>query len=1310
MGAIVDRVHFSFRPDGSRFTAGDATRTVVADARGIDITPIHPRADREPSRSVRVELRAVVRGDRDVELSRAPRARVAPDGHLAIDRGEVVEHFHHRAEGVEQSWAFAREPAGDGSLRVTVDVRGAAHVADTPSGIHFADASSGLGLRYGHGLWVDASGQETRIPARWRGDRIELVVPSDVVGAATYPAVLDPVISPEVGLDTPVLSPTSGTKTDPAIASNGSGYLVVWTETRADTPAVFATRVDASGTVLDPHGILVSGSTSSQAMPAVASDGTDYFVVWQHANADFDVYGARVTSAGAVLDPSGIAVHRTSSQDYWPSVAWNGSHYLVVWQRAAFADNNVLGIRVSRDGALLGSAFSISSATGVQSEPRVASNGTDFLVVWRDGRTSGEGDVYGARVSASGTVFDASGIALSTAAGAQLEVSVASNGTGYLVVWSDGRAGGFHYDVYATRVSAAGGVSDPGGIAISAGSAAERRPNVARAGSDYFVVWSDERAGGGTSVYGARVTSVGVVRDPGGLAISTRGATPTVATNGTALYVTWLASRPPPEALAANELYGTAVTLAGAPADPSGTRLGGAANAQRTPSVAYDGTSWLVAWADARGASWAVWGARVDPSGAVLDPSGIAISSGTVERRSPRVASDGEGWLVVWEEESSADASDVRGTRVTASGAVSNPSGIAISTASGAQTDPSAACDPARCLVVWTDARTSGGRDVYGTFVGASGAVSHPSGLGIATGGHAEHSPRAAFGASGYLVVYEDQRTSQADVYATFVSTAGAISDPSGFPIATRTEYENAPAVAASATSYFVVWSYGLADVHIRGTVVTSSGVSGPTPITIHAEAGSRGAPEVASDRSDYFVVWRDYRGGSRADVYGARIVGTSVRDASGLALATSPFSEQSAEIAAGPPGRFLLVYDRFVAEVPERTRRIRARLIDDRTPLGSVCGSSGDCASGHCVDGVCCDDACGGGATDCLACSVATGAPGNGACAALTGTACDDTNACTISDRCAAGSCGGANACDAATTCAPGPGATYACSACPAGTYSADGTGATACTEWTTCAPGTHVASAGSATRDRTCVACAGGYSSTTNAPSCTPWTDCVPGERESSAGTPTSDRVCVPCSSGWTSAPNAATCVAWTDCAAGQYVAAMATVASDRVCAACPAGTYSTSVNAPSCAACTACPPGAHETSACTATRDRVCEPEAPLDGALASDAGTLPIDAAPPEIDAGRTLDGGSPEAPGDAGCACRAARSGGNAGLAFVGMAIVLVAVRRRRRRRGADDPSGTPSEGAASRCASSAVALRDAERVCRRRPVSGTLGR
>ena len=82
-----------------------------------------------------------------------------------------------------------------------------------------------------------------------------------------------------------------------------------------DRPAadIYCARVAAgSGRMLDPAGIRICAAADLQEWPAVAFDGSNFLVVWQDLRngGDYDVYGARVSEAGELLDPGGFAVVR----------------------------------------------------------------------------------------------------------------------------------------------------------------------------------------------------------------------------------------------------------------------------------------------------------------------------------------------------------------------------------------------------------------------------------------------------------------------------------------------------------------------------------------------------------------------------------------------------------------------------------------------------------------------------------------------------------------------------------------------------------------------------------------------------------------------------------------------------------------------------------------------------------------------------------------------------------------------------------------------------------------------------------------
>ena len=256
LGAVMRQVHFAFRPEGSQLTGGDATFEVAVDPTGAwTIAPRHfpdgrpagskpsvdpdrvPPADLVPPRHERSVLGAplalgparIHTGGRALGFPGSP--AVEKDGHLARWGAKVVEHLRNTEKGVEQSWEFAEAP-GSGELVIEVPVSGLQLTGETDSGLHFQDAATGLGICYGNATWIDAAGTKTAVRVKHVGNAVRLQVPGDLVKRSRYPAMLDPTVGPEFGMDNPVSGPESGSAYSPRIAFGGGQYLVVWQDYR----------------------------------------------------------------------------------------------------------------------------------------------------------------------------------------------------------------------------------------------------------------------------------------------------------------------------------------------------------------------------------------------------------------------------------------------------------------------------------------------------------------------------------------------------------------------------------------------------------------------------------------------------------------------------------------------------------------------------------------------------------------------------------------------------------------------------------------------------------------------------------------------------------------------------------------------------------------------------------------------------------------------------------------------------------------------------------------------------------------------
>jgi len=112
-----------------------------------------------------------------------------------------------------------------------------------------------------------------------------------------------------------------------------------------------------------------------------------------------DVFGARVTGNGTVLDPSGVAVSISSGNQAVPAVAAAAGQALVVWSdtRSGATAADIYGTRIDVEGEVLDTnGFPICTASLVQTNPAIASDGHRYLAAWADGRAGAAArfDIY----------------------------------------------------------------------------------------------------------------------------------------------------------------------------------------------------------------------------------------------------------------------------------------------------------------------------------------------------------------------------------------------------------------------------------------------------------------------------------------------------------------------------------------------------------------------------------------------------------------------------------------------------------------------------------------------------------------------------------------------------------------------------------------------------------------------------------------------------------------------------------------------------------------------------------------------------
>src|SRR5262249_43099654 len=134
-----------------------------------------------------------------------------------------------------------------------------------------------------------------------------------------------------------------------------------------------------------------------------------------------------------------------------------------------------------------------STATGNQTAPRLAYNGTTFLVVWADHRGSSS-DVYGSRVHASGAPLAPAGTAIASQAGvSETAPAVSAIGAYFVVGGQQGPTG--LIDIWARRVDSSGTPLFAGGHVVENARKDQTAPavGVVAGGQSYVVAFADTR-------------------------------------------------------------------------------------------------------------------------------------------------------------------------------------------------------------------------------------------------------------------------------------------------------------------------------------------------------------------------------------------------------------------------------------------------------------------------------------------------------------------------------------------------------------------------------------------------------------------------------------------------------------------------------------------------------------------------------------------------------------------------------------------------------------------------------------------------
>ena len=375
---------------------------------------------------------------------------------------------------------------------------------------------------------------------------------------------------------------------------------------------VLVAKYDSAGNC---QWVATAGGTGDDAAIRLALDssGNCYVAGWFQSTALFgtntlqaqgfmDVFLAKLPQKSASSDLVSWEIHPVATNkatEVSMALASDGTDFLIGIQGVDSSSAAITAQLAGPDGAPIGPRLTTgrTGASFIDGPPVVVYGGNSYLMVWEDdglGTLGGSNDIYGQIVHRDGTKSGGP-ISICQASARQRAPRAAFDGTNFLVIWNDDRNGpGEIFGQFLTPNGTLQGVNFP--VAQESGNV--REPGIAFDGINYLVVWMS-RSASGTELWDVRGRTVSASGKLGTAFLisqntSTKYNPLAVTFGGGGHLVVWNRNSGPSGAW---DLYARFISSSGAPVGDefAVTTAGGD---QVFPSIDFDGIDYHLLWSD----------------------------------------------------------------------------------------------------------------------------------------------------------------------------------------------------------------------------------------------------------------------------------------------------------------------------------------------------------------------------------------------------------------------------------------------------------------------------------------------------------------------------------------------------------------------------------------------------------------------------------------------------------------------------------------------------------------------------------------
>lgn len=549
-----------------------------------------------------------------------------------------------------------------------------------------------------------------------------------------------------------------------------------------------------------PGDATVTAAAGVQISPAISQGGDITLVAWSDGRANttntsgletaYDIYGMRFDATGAPLDAAPIPIAAAPADQTNPQVAWNGANWLVLFESysisgtGGYYEKSLAFVRVSPAGQVLDAKpLPIYNALPITTQWALANDGANWVVAFWG--TAASKDLIAVRISPAGVVLDAPTRSLVPETYyMRFNLKLACASSSCLATFNEGDATG------AVRFDSNLNVLGGGLFTLLPAPAASLVSN----GSQYYIVWQQQQPNFTQAVMGSRVSAAG------------------------------------------QKLDGNGVDISGLSYPDANTTI----------DLVWDGSQWKVSW----GHGGVLRLARVNAAGQVLDPGGVAVPGPDTGQTA---ATSAGGLQVVWTSYVNSD-NDIT-TAFVSSANVAGPNRVA-STGAPMQLRADVAAGSNGYMVAY-QSNISGQARMLAQPLDAAGnpLTTEPVQLAVGPFINGPAAPAVAWNGSLYLVTWGD---GSSGIVAQRLQPDGVKVDPAPFPVMAQS-FGPTEVAAVGDTFLVVARKYGstaqvimAVGARVRGS---DGAVLNPSPVILGGLYVSR-PPAVVELGGRWLAAW----------------------------------------------------------------------------------------------------------------------------------------------------------------------------------------------------------------------------------------------------------------------------------------------------------------------------------------------------------------------------------------------------------------------------------------------------------------------